>query len=107
MPHRREWSRTSRLLADSTSRCVQSPARRAEYPDRLAAVPTLRCSGHGRYNSSRLRFDGREAGDDVTMNEWHIAQLNVGRILAASVSPRLAAFLAKLYEINALADGSP
>ncbi|TLY86600.1 MAG: DUF3291 domain-containing protein, partial [Gammaproteobacteria bacterium] len=41
------------------------------------------------------------------MNEWHIAQLNVGRILAPTDSPQLAEFMARLDEINALADGSP
>jgi hypothetical protein len=41
------------------------------------------------------------------MNEWHIAQLNVGRTLAAPDSPQLAAFMAALDEINALADAAP
>lgn len=41
------------------------------------------------------------------MNEWHIAQLNVGRILAPTDSPQLAEFMGKLDEINALADGAP
>lgn len=41
------------------------------------------------------------------MSAWHIAQLNVGRVLAPTDSPQLAEFMAKLDEINALADGSP
>ncbi|TLZ36696.1 MAG: DUF3291 domain-containing protein [Gammaproteobacteria bacterium] len=41
------------------------------------------------------------------MNEWHIAQLNVGRILAPTDSPQLAEFMARLDEINALADATP
>src|SRR2546429_6727057 len=41
------------------------------------------------------------------MNEWHIAQLNVGRILAPTDSPKLAEFMARLDEINALADATP
>src|SRR5207302_5021452 len=40
------------------------------------------------------------------MNEWHIAQLNVGRILAPTDSPQLAEFMARLDEINALADAT-
>jgi hypothetical protein len=41
------------------------------------------------------------------MSAWHIAQLNVGRVLAPTDSPQLGEFMAKLDEINALADGSP
>src|SRR5207253_11512926 len=41
------------------------------------------------------------------MHEWHIAQLNVGRILAPTDSPQLAEFMARLDEINALADATP
>jgi hypothetical protein len=41
------------------------------------------------------------------MSGWHIAQLNVGRILAPTDSPQLAEFMGRLDEINALADGSP
>jgi hypothetical protein len=41
------------------------------------------------------------------MNEWHIAQLNVGRILAPTDSPQLAEFMGRLDEINALADTAP
>ncbi|TLZ25065.1 MAG: DUF3291 domain-containing protein, partial [Gammaproteobacteria bacterium] len=40
------------------------------------------------------------------MHEWHIAQLNVGRILAPTDSPQLAEFMARLDEINALADAT-
>jgi hypothetical protein len=35
------------------------------------------------------------------MSGWHIAQLNVGRILAPTDSPQLAEFMAALDEINA------
>ncbi|TLY94573.1 MAG: DUF3291 domain-containing protein, partial [Gammaproteobacteria bacterium] len=41
------------------------------------------------------------------MSGWHIAQLNVGRILAPTDSPQLAEFMARLDEINALADATP
>lgn len=37
----------------------------------------------------------------------HLAQLNVGRILAPLDSPQLAGFVARLDEINALADAAP
>ena len=40
---------------------------------------------------------------DVTTTSWHLAQLNVGRMLAAIDSPQLAEFVAQLDEINALA----
>jgi hypothetical protein len=38
---------------------------------------------------------------------WHLAQLNVGRIVAPTDSPVLADFMAQLDEINALAERSP
>ncbi|MFE4455337.1 DUF3291 domain-containing protein [Streptomyces sp. NPDC056796] len=41
------------------------------------------------------------------MNDFHLAQVNVGRILAPLGSPRLADFVAQLPEINALADRAP
>ncbi len=41
------------------------------------------------------------------VNEFHLAQVNVGRILAPLDSPQLADFVAQLPEINALADQAP
>ena len=41
------------------------------------------------------------------MSGWHIAQLNVGRILAPTDSPQLAEFMAALDEINARAEATP
>ena len=41
------------------------------------------------------------------MNKWHIAQLNVGRAVAAPGSAELADFMAALDRINALAESSP
>jgi len=41
------------------------------------------------------------------MSGWHIAQLNVGRILAPTDSAQLAEFMAALAEINARADAAP
>ena len=41
------------------------------------------------------------------MSEWHIVQLNVGRILAPTDSAQLAEFMAALDEINARADATP
>src|SRR5437667_11835962 len=41
------------------------------------------------------------------IHERHTAQLNVGRILAPTDSPQLAEFMARLDEINALADATP
>ena len=38
---------------------------------------------------------------------WHLAQLNIARPLEPLDSPRLAEFVAKLDDINALADASP
>jgi len=42
-----------------------------------------------------------------SVNEFHLAQVNVGRILAPLDSPQLADFVAQLPEINALADQAP
>ncbi|MFD4034700.1 DUF3291 domain-containing protein [Streptomyces sp. NPDC058637] len=41
------------------------------------------------------------------MNDFHLAQVNVGRILAPLDSPQLADFVAQLPEINAVADQAP
>jgi len=41
------------------------------------------------------------------MNGYHIAQVNVGRIRASLEDPVMAGFVARLDEINALADRSP
>jgi heme-degrading monooxygenase HmoA len=41
------------------------------------------------------------------MTTFHIAQINVGRILGPIDSAIMAEFVARLDEINALADGSP
>lgn len=41
------------------------------------------------------------------MNDFQLAQVNIGRILAPLSSPRLAGFVEHLPEINALADRAP
>jgi hypothetical protein len=41
------------------------------------------------------------------MNSWHIAQMNVGTTLFPLEDPRIAEFMARLDEVNALADASP
>jgi len=41
------------------------------------------------------------------MNRWHIAQMNVGTTLYPLEDPRIGEFVARLDEINALADASP
>jgi uncharacterized protein DUF3291 len=38
---------------------------------------------------------------------WHVAQLNVGRMVAPVTAPKVADFMANLDPINALADASP
>ncbi|WP_438483072.1 DUF3291 domain-containing protein [Oleiharenicola lentus] len=38
---------------------------------------------------------------------WHLAQINIGRIVAPMDDPRMAEFAAALTEINALAESSP
>jgi hypothetical protein len=43
----------------------------------------------------------------MTNAQWHLAQLNVGRLVAPLESTALAGFVAKLAPINALADTSP
>ena len=43
----------------------------------------------------------------MTQSNWHLAQLNVGRIVAPTDSPVLAEFMSALDGINALADRSP
>lgn len=41
------------------------------------------------------------------VNDFHLAQVNIGRILAPLGSPQLADFVAQLPEINAAADHAP
>jgi hypothetical protein len=41
------------------------------------------------------------------MNDLHLAQFNVARMLGALEDPVMSGFVARLEEINALADGSP
>lgn len=43
----------------------------------------------------------------MTVARWHLAQLDVGRVLAPLDSGRLAGFVAQLDPINALADAAP
>jgi hypothetical protein len=41
------------------------------------------------------------------MTDYHLAQINIARLLAPLDDPQLAEFVANLAPINALADGSP
>jgi hypothetical protein len=41
------------------------------------------------------------------MTTYHIAQLNIGRIMAPLDDPQMAGFMNRLDEINAIADNSP
>jgi len=43
----------------------------------------------------------------IATSMWHLAQLNVGRILAPLDSPQLSDFVGQLDEVNALAEASP
>jgi hypothetical protein len=43
----------------------------------------------------------------ITMQPFHLAQVNIARMLAPLDDPIMAGFVARLDEINALADGSP
>ena len=38
---------------------------------------------------------------------YHLAQVNIGRMLAPLTEPEMAGFVAQLDPINALADGAP
>ena len=43
----------------------------------------------------------------MSSTKYHLAQVNIGRILAPLDDPLIAEFVARLDEINSLADGSP
>lgn len=43
----------------------------------------------------------------MTESQWHLAQVNVGRVRGEMTDPIMAEFVARLPEINALADQSP
>ena len=41
------------------------------------------------------------------MRQYHVAQINIGRILAPLEDPQMAGFVSRLDELNALADSAP
>jgi len=41
------------------------------------------------------------------MTKYHVAQINIGRIKGPLDGPVMVGFMARLDEINALADGNP
>jgi hypothetical protein len=41
------------------------------------------------------------------MGGWHLAQINIGRLVAPAVDPQVAGFFAELDRVNALAEASP
>ena len=41
------------------------------------------------------------------MRQYHIAQVNIGRILAPLDDPQMVGFVSRLDELNTLADRSP
>ena len=41
------------------------------------------------------------------MNRYHLAQINIGRLIAPLDDPQIAGFVARLEEINSLADNAP
>src|SRR5688572_31930679 len=43
----------------------------------------------------------------MTSSAWHLAQVNIARALAPLDSPVMAGFVARIAEINTLAEGSP
>ena len=43
----------------------------------------------------------------MTERDWHLAQLNVGRMVAPVTAPEVAEFMAALDPVNALADAAP
>ena len=43
----------------------------------------------------------------MTASTWHLAQLNVGRMIAPVTAPEIADFMAALDPINALAEAAP
>jgi Domain of unknown function (DUF3291) len=44
---------------------------------------------------------------DADQPRWHLAQLNVGRMVAPTTAPEVADFMAALHPINDLADDAP
>jgi len=42
-----------------------------------------------------------------SQDDWHLAQINIGRLVAARGDPRVAPFFDALDRVNALADASP
>jgi hypothetical protein len=45
--------------------------------------------------------------ESISTADWHLAQINVGRMVAPYGDPRVADFFDALHRINALADRSP
>ena len=59
------------------------------------------------FKTSRPRLPTLPGMNTPTSPRWHLAQVNIARLLAPLDTPQLAGFVARLDEINALADGSP
>lgn len=59
------------------------------------------------FKTGTLRVTTLHAMNLPTYPGWHLAQANIARSLAPLDTPQLAGFVARLDEINALADGSP
>jgi len=76
----------------------------------LTFVPLWRCSVGKKLNVGRFQHPynlAHPVARSVAMPQHHIAQVNIGRIVAPLDDPQMAGFVNRLDEINALADASP
>src|SRR5579862_4174792 len=73
----------------------------------VSPIRSNRTSSNPAPRSDWIRtIDVRKSGGNA-MTEWHIAQMNVGTTLFPTDDPRIAGFMEKLDEVNAVADSSP
>lgn len=59
------------------------------------------------FKTRTLQLPTLLAMNTTASSDWHLAQVNIARLLAPLDSPQLVGFVARLDEINALADDSP
>ena len=80
-----------------------------QYASRIDGRPTSVTVRDGtvEYRDAGRGWPHQHGVDGVTESQWHLAQLNVGRLLAPVESPVIAGFVAQLEPINALADADP
>src|SRR4029079_12304414 len=106
-PSRRASRRTAWRLRDVRVAHGDATRRRLPGADRRPADDRHGGGCHGPRARGDVRGDGTSGVHGMSDPRWHLAQLNVGRLLAPVESPVIEGFRAQLEPVNALADAHP